>query len=193
MFTSQINNILKHHPYTQRYFLGTFPSDEIPRQPQALTCFVSNTDPHYKPGQHWVAFFVNPRRQVFFFDSYGLPPITINHMGFCQRSSHGIWDYNRQQLQGATSQTCGAHCTRFLIETCRTLDPYTTLSEMTSSPTELTDRTALSYLEINQLLQRPQNPRSITTLNLPPSPPIQKRRRLQEMKKKGKKKKQKTN
>ena len=58
---------------------------------------------------------------------------------FCQKSSQGYWTYNRQRLQNLTSSNCGFHCVRFIIETCRTLDPFTALSAMKSTLTNLTD------------------------------------------------------
>lgn len=36
---------------------------------------IFNTDPHDKPGQHWISMFVNLKKgQIFFFDSTGDPP-----------------------------------------------------------------------------------------------------------------------
>lgn len=36
---------------------------------------IFNTDPDYKPGQHWISMFVNVKKaQIFFFDSTGDPP-----------------------------------------------------------------------------------------------------------------------
>lgn len=36
---------------------------------------IFNTDPHDKPGQHWISMFINIKKQrIFFFDSTGDPP-----------------------------------------------------------------------------------------------------------------------
>ena len=36
---------------------------------------VFNTDPDYKPGQHWISMFINIKKsKIFFFDSTGDPP-----------------------------------------------------------------------------------------------------------------------
>ena len=36
---------------------------------------IFNTDPDYKPGQHWISMFVNiKKKKIFFFDSTGDPP-----------------------------------------------------------------------------------------------------------------------
>ena len=147
--TGDLNSILSSHPQSGRYYLGTFAADTIPDQPTPLTCFVSNTDPQSKPGQHWVAFFVNQKGYTYYFDSYGIPPIKKNHLNFCEKSTQGYWTYNRQRLQNFTSRNCGFHCVRFIIETCRTLDPFTALSAMKSAPTNLTDKTAVTYMLMN--------------------------------------------
>ena len=54
-----------------------FARDELPdlmhmQQPFAL---VFNTDPHDKPGQHWLAIYGPSDGPLkFFFDSFGMPP-----------------------------------------------------------------------------------------------------------------------
>ena len=36
---------------------------------------IFNTDPHYKPGQHWISMFINiKKKKIFFFDSAGDEP-----------------------------------------------------------------------------------------------------------------------
>lgn len=36
---------------------------------------IFNTDPHYKPGQHWISMFINiKKKRIFFFDSTGDKP-----------------------------------------------------------------------------------------------------------------------
>ena len=86
----------------------------------------------------------------YYFDSYGIPPINLRHLRFCRNSSQGFWTFNRQQLQNLTSSNCGYHCLRFMIETCRTLNPVTALSAMRSAPTNLTDKTAVTYMLMNE-------------------------------------------
>ena len=137
--TSDLTSILITHPDSHRYYLGTFAADTIPDKPTPLTCFISITDPQSEPGEHWVAFFVNQNGYTYYFDSYGNPPINIKHLRFCEKSSQGYWTYNRQRLHNLTSSNCGFHCVGFIIETCRTLDPFTALSVMKSTPTNLTD------------------------------------------------------
>ena len=140
MKTSQLNNFLGRHPHTRKQFLGTFPSDQCPSSPRPLTCFVSNTHPHTKPGQHWIAFYVESNGCVYYFDPYGLPPISVYHKEFLKKSSDGRGTYNKQQLQNLYSKTCGAHCISFLTETCRTQNPHQTLKNLLHLPTNFTDK-----------------------------------------------------
>ena len=137
MKTTDINQILKNHPYTRGQFLGTFPCDRIPSKPTPYTCFVSNTDPHYLPGQHWVAFYVDHEGKVFYFDPYGIPPINRYHLNFLNRTH---WSYNCKQLQSNYSETCGYLCVNFLIESCRLQSPHQTLRNVLNLPTNFTDR-----------------------------------------------------
>ena len=142
----ELNHLLKNHPHTQPYFLGTFPCDGISIKPQPLTCFISNTDLKDKPGQHWVAFFVTSKGRTFFFYSYGIAPLIREYFSFCELSADELLDYNKQQLQNTHTKTCGAPSMRFLIETCRTRNPYATLATWIGASTSLTDRTITSYM-----------------------------------------------
>jgi hypothetical protein len=58
-------------------FQGVYSIDTLPETPRLLVC---NTDPSYKPGQHWVALYVDSRRRGEYFDSFGRkPPAIIEH------------------------------------------------------------------------------------------------------------------
>lgn len=149
MNTSRLNTILSQHPHTRTQFLGTFPSDRCPRKPKPLTCFISNTDPSSRPGQHWIAFYVKSDGNVYYFDPYGIPPISIYHKRFLAKSTDGRGALNRQQVQNLYSETCGAHCINFLIETCRTQDPHHTLKNLLLLPTNFTDRIVSPLLSLH--------------------------------------------
>lgn len=150
MKTSDITTQLSSHPHTRRQFLGTFPSDMCPKKAKPLTCFVSNTQPHTEAGQHWIAFYVKSDGNIYYFDPYGLPPISINHQRFLQKSTDNRGTYNKQQLQNLYSKTCGAHCINFLIETCRTQDPQHTLDNLLNLPTNFTDRIVEPLMTVYQ-------------------------------------------
>ena len=140
MKTKDISNILHNHPYTRKHYLGTYPSDMCPKKPKPSTCFISNTDPHTEPGQHWIAIYVDYKGKVFYFDPYGIPPLSIYHQRFMNKSSDGHGTYNSAQVQNFYAKTCGGHCINFLIETCRTQDPYHTIQTFALMPKNLLDR-----------------------------------------------------
>ena len=59
--------------------LGVFPAYHLPstallRSRSRDVCFIANTDPHNRPGSHWLAFYYRARfRTLEYFDSYGFP------------------------------------------------------------------------------------------------------------------------
>ena len=119
----------------------------IPKKNTPLSCFISNTAPQSEPGEH---FFMNQNGHTFYSDSCGIPPINIKRLEFCQNCLQGIWTFNRQQLQNLTSSTCGFHCVCFVLDTCPTLNQLTALLAMRLSMTNLTDKTAVSYMLKNE-------------------------------------------
>lgn len=152
MSTTDIDRTMYSHNVTMSSYLGTFACDTIPEVPSSNTCFISNTDPSEKPGQHWVAFFTNVLGVVFYFDPFGIPPMVINHLEFCKQSSDEVLHYNSKQLQSVRSNTCGAHCINFLLETCRTGDPQTYLKKVKSLPTAMTERLVKQYVRSSSFM-----------------------------------------
>ena len=97
MNTTLVARALKNHNQScHNHFLGVFPADKIPTHPIADTCFVANTDPHYLPGTHWVAFYISPVKRAFYFDSFGLPPRNIIFNNFLNKTGYK-WRYNKKQ------------------------------------------------------------------------------------------------
>jgi hypothetical protein len=108
MNSSEIRDRLRGY----KGFVGVFPCDYLPNlQPgQAL---IANTDPHTKPGQHWVAFY-RSNTGLEYFDSFGLPPLVPFSRKYINRSAHDHFSYSTIQLQHETSETCGHHCIAFV-------------------------------------------------------------------------------
>ena len=86
---------------------------------------IFNTDPHNKPGQHWISMFINIKtKQIFFFDSTGDPPgakikdlinrikeqgLSLNpKIVFSVDSNEGI-----EHQYGTTE--CGIYCLYFIV------------------------------------------------------------------------------
>lgn len=74
---------------------------------------VANTDPHTKPGSHWVAMYLNNLGHCIYFDSYGEPPAISHHLKRIQKNSR-TYSWNKKHLQSLGSRVCGQYCVMFL-------------------------------------------------------------------------------
>ena len=98
---------------------GVYPSDKLPIMKTYPSCLIANTDPHDRPGTHWVAmYFVSPCESEFF-DSYGFPPETYHMDGYILREETY---FNDKPMQGLTSDTCGDYCLFYLLHRARNVD-----------------------------------------------------------------------
>lgn len=104
------------HHLSARY-AGVFPADRLPRVWTRSTALIANTDEHDRPGQHWVAFYIDEQGKGTYFDSYGLPPLDPRFLQRLRRNSTSH-QWNTVPLQGTFSQTCGQYCCVFLHYMC---------------------------------------------------------------------------
>ena len=114
--TQELNALADQDPSLKKVFEGTGPCDGLPRRPKKKACYIVNTDPEGKPGEHWIALWTeNNVCEVM--DSYGLPlewykttrPLIdwiITHW------KH--WVTNGTSLQGLHSYACGHYCLAYL-------------------------------------------------------------------------------
>ena len=138
MTTNDINTILQKDYFTKFNFLGVFPRDEIPAITFYPSCFVINTEPSYKKGEHWLALFFNKSRNCTFFDSYGHDPAYFNMLNYIKRFS-SEFTYNKKQIQGILSVTCGHYCVFFILLMNRGYSLSTILSCFSSKNFDLND------------------------------------------------------
>jgi hypothetical protein len=96
-------------------FVGVFPRDLIPnnitKRPVSL---IVNTDTSDKPGEHWVAIYLNENGSGEYFDSYGLPPLFDEFYFFLNTTCPLGWAYNKITLQCLSCITCGHYCVLYL-------------------------------------------------------------------------------
>ena len=117
MNTDVLNQVLFSNPFTSKYFIGTFPACAPIRTRKRTYGFITNTDCHDRPGQHWCAWWIQDGNALFF-DSFGRPP---THHSF-PRDFHKISRSYKSckyvpravQLVGTTS--CGHFCAHFMYE-----------------------------------------------------------------------------
>jgi hypothetical protein len=110
-----LDTLMRQDKHVAPLFEGVFAADTLPRRlhkrPALIIC---NTDPVSKPGEHWVAFYVDKNGDGEFWDSYGMPPIIPQHRQFLDRLCRK-WVYNHTSLQAIDSLVCGEYCVLYLI------------------------------------------------------------------------------
>lgn len=110
-------------------FGGVFPSDRLPPHQTEDVCYIFNSDPSTKPGEHWLAYYqLNGRAE--FFDSFGRSATDYPAIG--QWLLQGPFQPVQQltiRLQGP-SLLCGPYCLFFLAE--RAL--YPSMDALLNSP-----------------------------------------------------------
>ena len=113
----QIDRILSMDTITSPFFQGVYSIDTIPllREKSAI---VINNDESWEAGSHWLALFVDERKRLEFYDSYGKPPDFYGHYlnNYVSHYSNVCW--NSITFQSPTSNVCGHYCIYFLRRRC---------------------------------------------------------------------------
>ena len=129
MDTARIERLLEN----QLDFQEVFSSDTLPTTPQLLVC---NTDPSEKPGEHWIAIYVDKKGNGEYFDSFGRPP--NKHFERYMISKCNRWTFNKRQLQSRISAFFGYYCCLYVVLRSRGLDMNKIIG-MFSNDTEYND------------------------------------------------------
>jgi hypothetical protein len=109
-------------------FRGVFSCDTLP-ETNIKGLMVCNTDPHDKPGEHWIAMYFDGERGEYF-DSFGRPPTKV-FKDYLDRHCK-YWTFNERQLQSICSRFCGHYCVYYCllrgsgVEMRRIIDSFTT-------------------------------------------------------------------
>ena len=150
--TDDIENCLEQHQKTDKtfYFYGAEPIDFADCSVSNLCSFdmkkhlekgqdkigvVFNTDPHNKPGQHWMSLYmdlsgINIKRvpAIYYFDSYGRKPgkevskliKKVRKQG--EKCNNPVkYFYNDKEYQNKEAQ-CGMYCIHFIKEMQKGID-----------------------------------------------------------------------
>jgi hypothetical protein len=115
MNSAHISSILTRDPYARQYFRGVFPRDDLIISPSGEeTLYVCNLDECDQPGSHWIA--INKiGTDVFYFDSYGLPPVFDDLIEKMMTASCETLTWNAVRLQGFDSVVCGHYCVVYCL------------------------------------------------------------------------------
>lgn len=108
MNTSQIFDILRRRCGST--FVGVYAKDRLPKElphkrPLLLVC---NTDPHDKPGEHWVVLFFDTRSRGEYFDSMAEVPDRIFEKYLNKYCSNYV--RSELRLQSFITRFCGHYC-----------------------------------------------------------------------------------
>lgn len=114
MDTNDINECLDGIPG----FLGTHPCDELPEITEYPACLTLNTDPHYRPGEHWQCIYIDAQKKGDFFCSFAQKPqdSVIEYLNKYTNK----WSRNRKRVQALikASKACGHFSTIYLTYKC---------------------------------------------------------------------------
>ncbi len=124
-----IKKLLKKY----KCFKGVFPSDRLPYKSKLPLNIIINTDPSYKPGQHWIAVSITKEGVGEYFDSYGIPPFVESIEKFLNEKCLNGWTYNQVALQSINSETCGHYCILFIIFHCQNLTTDVMISKFNTN------------------------------------------------------------
>jgi len=119
-----------------KIFLGVFAIDRLPqklptRRPLLLVC---NTDPHDRPGEHWISLYIDNRGE--YFDSFGEEPRKIFELYLNKHCN--TWTKSARALQSVLSSFCGHYCVFYCLFKCLNYD-IVSISNVFSSDTALND------------------------------------------------------
>ncbi|RLJ22614.1 hypothetical protein DJ031_00500 [bacterium endosymbiont of Escarpia laminata] len=122
METLQIARLLFRDAHTKDIVRRVVPKDVLLTQTIDAypVAFVCNTHNRTKPGEHWIALYVDDNGQGEYFCSYGLPPRHVEFRRFMNK--HCVeWTHNSKRLQSPVSNVCGQYCVAYLMFRCRGL------------------------------------------------------------------------
>ena len=130
--TKDLNKILYENSVTKRFFVGTYPSCELPKTKKTFYSFITNTQNHDEFGEHWNAWIVDGKRLIFF-DSFGRdskdPTLPQHYRDFTRQFKRV--KYVKTRVQGWYSKACGFFCVHFIYMLSLGLDIKIFLREYT--------------------------------------------------------------
>lgn len=160
--TFEINHVLGWDPQLRKVSFMTRSENTLPKPghlKEYPRAFVTNTAPEGQPGEHWVAFIVESRDDVEFFDSYGLPPAfySPNLAAFYQAFP------NRRRaprdLQSIMTHVCGQWCLFWLFHRVRGDSTQDTLRRFDIGHPLENDEYVAEFVEKTMVLPHLHRPR----------------------------------
>ena len=124
MKTIDVEESLLSDEMTRMIAGGVYAADRLPR-----TMYIANTDPHFKPGRHWVVIYFG-EEHIEYFDSLGKQPNRIIEDYLILMGPNGYLR-NVRRVQGTQSVNCGQFCLYYAYFKSRDISMDTILSSFT--------------------------------------------------------------
>ena len=143
--TSRIDSMLRNNAATKKYYVGTFPSCLSVKTNKRDYCFITNTDNHEEPGEHWNCWFVRGRN-IIFFDSFGreLSDFPEHYLDIIKEYDN--IEYTRTRVQGWLATTCGYYCLHFAYLMSLGLNFQSFLNDYNNNNHELNDKNVVDIV-----------------------------------------------
>ena len=120
METDRISQLLARDPLMCHYEVVT--KDTLPEVVSTYpSAFVCNTHDSDRPGEHWVAMYVD--EIGVYFDPYGQKPQHTEFTNFMNEHC-SQWPSNDHNLQSPISTVCGQYCVACLMFRCRNISMH---------------------------------------------------------------------
>ena len=118
MIIHQLQCAIRCDDDMNRKIIGVYASNDIPKKKYPLPYgLIVNTDPHYLPGKHWVAFYIDERGLLETFDSYGIP--SSLYSPFMERFMNTFEEQFINRDYRAQKRVCGQYCLLYLMCRCK--------------------------------------------------------------------------
>lgn len=116
----QLDYLAYNHPTLQKYYGGTRACDRLPStlSKQEKKAYIVNTDPHDKPGTHWLAIWTEENyceMMDSFALSFDIHPESMPLQQWIQRHFE-FSKMNSIPLQSIQSDSCGDYALFYLID-----------------------------------------------------------------------------
>ena len=136
-----LDALMRKDRHVAPLFEGVYAADTLPhRLHKKPALIIANTDPISKPGQHWIAIYVDEHGVGEYFDSYGMPPIVRQHRTFLNKICKQ-WTINTKSLQAIDSNVCGQYCVLYLIHKAHGYSLHSFIKKLFTSNPQKNDHT----------------------------------------------------
>ena len=130
MKTLDVEECLMSDDVTRMIAGGVYAADRLPTIiSYRPLLYIANTDPHFRPGRHWVVIYFG-EEHIEYFDPLGKEPNNIIEDYLTLMGPNGYLR-NVKRVQGARSVNCGQICLYYAYFKSRVVSMGTILSSFT--------------------------------------------------------------